>query len=64
MTASKDPGFDGKAFVRQLSTSPGVYRMYAADDSVLYVGKAGALRKRVASYFSVPRARRCCWRTS
>ena len=43
--------FDGKAFVRRLSTAPGVYRMYAADDSVLYVGKAGALKKRVASYF-------------
>ncbi len=44
--------FDGKAFVRSLSTAPGVYRMLAADDSVLYVGKAGALKKRVASYFS------------
>ncbi|HVR80838.1 MAG TPA: excinuclease ABC subunit UvrC [Luteimonas sp.] len=44
--------FDGKAFVRGLSTAPGVYRMLAADDSVLYVGKAGALKKRVASYFS------------
>ena len=44
--------FDGKAFVRGLSTAPGVYRMFAADGSVLYVGKAGALRKRVASYFS------------
>jgi len=46
------PHFDGKAFVRGLSTAPGVYRMFAADDSVLYVGKAGALKKRVASYFS------------
>ncbi|MBJ6984237.1 excinuclease ABC subunit UvrC [Luteimonas sp. MC1750] len=46
------PPFDGKAFVRGLSTAPGVYRMFAADDSVLYVGKAGALRKRVASYFN------------
>ncbi len=44
--------FDGKAFVSGLSTAPGVYRMIAADDSVLYVGKAGALRKRVASYFN------------
>ncbi|MDG6348266.1 excinuclease ABC subunit UvrC [Luteimonas sp. 8-5] len=44
--------FDGKAFVRGLGTAPGVYRMYAADDSVLYVGKAGELKKRVASYFN------------
>jgi excinuclease ABC subunit C len=44
--------FDGKAFVRGLSTAPGVYRMFAADGGVLYVGKAGALRNRVASYFN------------
>jgi excinuclease ABC subunit C len=50
--AASEAAFDGKAYVARLSTSPGVYRMYAADDSVLYVGKAGALRKRVASYFS------------
>ncbi len=50
---SKTAGdFDGKAFSAGLSTAPGVYRMYAADDSLLYVGKAAALRKRVASYFS------------
>jgi excinuclease ABC subunit C len=49
--ASTEP-FDGKAFVAQLSTAPGVYRMYAADGSLLYVGKAGALKRRVASYFS------------
>jgi excinuclease ABC subunit C len=43
--------FDGKEFVRQLTTAPGVYRMFAVDGSVLYVGKAASLRKRVASYF-------------
>ena len=52
MTGTAKPPFDGKAFARGLSTAPGVYRMYAGDDAVLYVGKAGALRKRVASYFS------------
>ncbi|MGO1542485.1 MAG: excinuclease ABC subunit UvrC [Luteimonas sp.] len=44
--------FDGKAFVAGLPNAPGVYRMLAADGGVLYVGKAGSLRKRVASYFS------------
>ncbi|KLJ01335.1 excinuclease ABC subunit UvrC [Luteimonas sp. FCS-9] len=51
--------FDGKAFVGGLSTAPGVYRMIAADDAVLYVGKAADLRKRVASYFNAtPKATR------
>jgi excinuclease ABC subunit C len=52
MTVTPQPAFDGKAFAANLSTAPGVYRMYAADDTLLYVGKAGALRKRVSSYFS------------
>lgn len=45
-------GFDGRGFARKLTSAPGVYRMLAADDSVLYVGKAGSLKKRVASYFT------------
>jgi len=49
---SKPPAFDGKAFVRGLSTAPGVYRMIAGDEAVLYVGKASALKNRVASYFN------------
>src|SRR5690606_22719339 len=58
-SAPDDVPFDGKAFARGLSTAPGVYRMIAADGAALYVGKAGALRKRVASYFSnVPKPSR------
>ncbi|WP_457096153.1 excinuclease ABC subunit UvrC [Lysobacter sp. P5_B9] len=49
---SNAPAFDGKAFVKGLNTAPGVYRMIAADDAVLYVGKASALKNRVASYFN------------
>ena len=44
-------GFDGKAFVRDLTPGPGVYRMLGADGAVLYVGKALSLKKRVGSYF-------------
>ncbi len=44
--------FDGKGFARELTRAPGVYRMYAADDSLLYVGKAASLKSRVSSYFT------------
>ena len=59
MTQDPTNAFDGKAFAAALSTAPGVYRMYSADDTLLYVGKAGALRKRVGSYFNgSPKTRR------
>ena len=59
MSGKATSGFDGKAYAAALSTAPGVYRMYAADDTLLYVGKAGALRKRVGSYFNgSPKSRR------
>ena len=57
MSASKQksPEFDGKEFVRTLTTSPGVYRMFDAGGEPLYIGKAGSLKKRVGSYFLKPR---------
>lgn len=47
--------FDGKAFVSTLTSSPGVYRHFDAAGELLYVGKAGNLKKRVGSYFLKPR---------
>ena len=46
--------FDGKAFVRHLTTSPGVYRYFDAEGELLYVGKAANLKKRVSNYFLKP----------
>jgi excinuclease ABC subunit C len=54
MQPTSPQAFDGKAFVRTLTTSPGVYRYFDGDDELLYVGKAGNLKKRVGSYFLKP----------
>ena len=45
------PEFNGKTWARRLPTRPGVYLMRDEAGQVLYVGKAGDLRKRVSSYF-------------
>ncbi len=44
-------GFDPKAFLKTLTTRPGVYQMYDSEGTLLYVGKAKNLRNRVGSYF-------------
>jgi len=43
--------FDIPAFLQTLSQRAGVYRMYADDGELLYVGKAKNLKNRVSSYF-------------
>ncbi len=54
MQPTQLPAFDGKAFVRTLGSSPGVYRHFDAAGELLYVGKASNLKKRVGSYFLKP----------
>ena len=43
--------FDHKAFLKTLTTRPGVYQMYDTGHKLLYVGKARNLKNRVGSYF-------------
>ncbi|MCP5188907.1 MAG: excinuclease ABC subunit UvrC [Pseudomonadales bacterium] len=43
--------FDHKAFLKTLTSRPGVYQMYDDAHRLLYVGKARNLKNRVGSYF-------------
>lgn len=43
--------FDSKTFLKNVTHDPGVYRMFDKTDTVIYVGKAKDLKKRLSSYF-------------
>lgn len=43
--------FDSGEFLKHVSSEAGVYRMYDRSESVIYVGKAKNLKKRLSSYF-------------
>lgn len=46
-----DTGFDYKSFLKTVPNRPGSYRMYGDESTVIYVGKAKDLKKRLSSYF-------------
>lgn len=48
MSADK---FDSSKFLKHVTTEPGVYRMFDAGATVIYVGKAKNLKNRLSSYF-------------
>ncbi|MDR3490730.1 MAG: excinuclease ABC subunit UvrC [Gammaproteobacteria bacterium] len=43
---------DIKDFLKTTPNNPGVYQMFAKDGTVIYVGKAKNLKKRLSSYFN------------
>ncbi len=50
MSAKDDKQFEPKSFLRSLTHRPGVYQMLNVKHKIIYVGKAGDLRKRVSSH--------------
>ncbi len=48
---SPETGFDVKAFLKTLTTRPGIYKMLNGQGEIIYIGKAKNLKNRVSSYF-------------
>jgi len=46
--------FDISSFLKNLTTRPGIYKMFNNQGEIIYVGKAKNLKKRVSSYFKTP----------
>ncbi|MBL7003509.1 MAG: excinuclease ABC subunit UvrC [Gammaproteobacteria bacterium] len=50
MSDSKE-SFDSKDFLQSVTSLPGIYQMLDKSGTVIYVGKAKNLKKRISSYF-------------
>lgn len=48
---STEDGFDVKTFLKNLTTRPGIYKMFNDQAEIIYIGKAKNLKNRVSSYF-------------
>ncbi len=49
--SNNKPAFDGVAFLQNVTSKPGVYRMFDDQQKILYIGKAKNLKNRLSSYF-------------
>ncbi|MDP3589479.1 MAG: excinuclease ABC subunit UvrC [Methylobacter sp.] len=50
-TELPENSFDRKAFLKNLTTRPGIYKMLNDQGEIIYIGKAKNLKNRVSSYF-------------
>lgn len=48
--------FDTETFLKNLTTMPGIYTMFNAQDDIIYIGKAKNLKNRVSSYYKTQQA--------
>ncbi len=49
---SQQQPFDSKAFLKALTTRPGIYKMLDDKGEIIYIGKAKNLKNRIATYFN------------